>query len=142
LVGEISKEMIKENQWFKDSYNEANIDLSIITDIKKYLNNIKIKAFIGTWCEDSKREVPVLYKILNHVDFNYSNLELITVDKKKKAIGLEKGYNILRVPTFIIYKSDIEIGRFVEFSKESLEVDILKILSGKPYKHPYDFRDD
>ncbi|NEW80631.1 MAG: thioredoxin, partial [Gelidibacter sp.] len=40
--------------------------------------------------------------------------------------------------TFIIYKDDKEIGRFVEYPRESVEADLLKIVSGLPYKHSYE----
>ena len=76
---------------------------------------------------------------IDQSEFNYKNLELITVDRTKKANGLEEGFNVLRVPTFIFYKDGKEIGRFVEhpIDGSSIEEDILKIVSGKPYTHPY-----
>jgi hypothetical protein len=46
--------------------------------------------------------------------------------------------NIFKVPTFIFYKDGKEIGRYVEYARVSLEKDILKIVSGLPYKHSYD----
>ena len=94
---------------------------------------------MGTWCSDSQREIPNFYKLLDEANFDYKNLELVTVDKKKKAKGLEKGFDIIRVPTFIFYKNGKEIGRFVEHALEgsTIEDDILKIISGQPYKHPY-----
>ena len=94
---------------------------------------------MGTWCDDSKREIPNFYKILDNAKFNYLNLEMVAVDKSKKAKGLEKGYDIIRVPTFIFYKDGKEIGRFVEHALDgsSIEQDILKIVSGQPYTHPY-----
>ena len=36
------------------------------------------------------------------------------------------------------YKDGKEIGRYVEYARVSLEKDILKIVSGLPYKHSYD----
>jgi hypothetical protein len=34
------------------------------------------------------------------------------------------------VPTFIFFKNDVEIGRIVEAPTESLEIDMVKILTG------------
>jgi thioredoxin-related protein len=56
---------------------------------------------------------------------------------KETPNNLQEGYNITNVPTFIFYKKGKEIGRFVEFPRETLEKGILKIVSGKPYKHSY-----
>jgi transcriptional regulator with XRE-family HTH domain len=37
----------------------------------------------------------------------------------------------------IFYKDGKEIGRYVEFARETLEKDMLAIVSGKSYKHSY-----
>lgn len=127
------------SEWFNDFYTYYQVDNEVLLQLQKELNGVKIKGFMGTWCDDSKREIPNFYKLLDQANFDYSNLELITVNRDKKANGLEKGYNIERVPTFIFYKNGKELGRFVEHpvDNSNLEADILKIVSGKPYKHPY-----
>ena len=63
-----------------------------------------------------------------------------STSRSKTANGLEKGYNVLRVPTFIFYKDGKEIGRFVEHTVNdaTLEHDILQIVSEKGYKHAYE----
>jgi thiol-disulfide isomerase/thioredoxin len=107
--------------------------------LKNGLKGITIKGFMGTWCGDSKRETPRFFKILEQADFKMKNLELITVNRSKKTPGnLQDGFNVFKVPTFIFYKDGKEIGRYVEFARESLEKDILKIVTGLPYKHSYD----
>jgi thiol-disulfide isomerase/thioredoxin len=94
---------------------------------------------MGTWCGDSRRETPRFYKVLEQTDFDLNNFELITVNKDKKTPdNLQEGLNIIRVPTFIFYKQGKEVGRYVEFPRETLEKDILKIVTGQPYKHSYD----
>ncbi|MEM1407485.1 MAG: hypothetical protein AAGG59_11970, partial [Bacteroidota bacterium] len=50
----------------------------------------------------------------------------------------ESGQNIHRVPTFIFHKNGEEIGRIVESPKESLEVDMLKIVTGENYMPKYE----
>ena len=64
---------------------------------------------------------------------------MITENRSKKTPNnLQHGFNIKRVPTFIFYKKGKEIGRYVEYARESLEKDLLKIVSGEPYRHSYD----
>lgn len=127
------------NTWFTKNFDSYSIDSTTIKELKEKLKGIEIKGFMGTWCGDSKREIPRFYKILEQVDFNFKNLQLVTVNRSKKTPdNLQKGYNIVRVPTFIFYKNDKEIGRYVEYARESLEKDILTIVSEKPYKHAYD----
>ncbi len=144
LVGyAIKKDFQQEpygSKWFTGRYNNYKTDKEIIENLKLYLKDVEIKGFMGTWCGDSKREIPHFYRILEEANFNQKNVSLITVNRQKTAQGLEKGYDLLRVPTFIFYKNGKEIGRFVEHTvnNATLEHDLLQIVSGKPYKHAYE----
>ena len=142
LVGFANKESFNQapyNTWFKQKFDAYNPDAEIISSLKKELKGIKIKGFMGTWCGDSKRETPHFYKILEQTNFDLNDFELVTVNRSKKTPdNLQEGLNIKRVPTFIFYKDGKEIGRYVEYARETLEKDILKIVSGETYKHSYD----
>jgi thiol-disulfide isomerase/thioredoxin len=142
LVGIANKESFSDNSykgWFNQYYKSYQTDDATINELKKSLKGYKIKGFMGTWCGDSKRETPRLYKILEEAGFDQKNLELITVNRGKKTPdNLQEGLNIIKVPTFIFYKNNKEVGRFVERVRESLEKDMLKIVSGQGYKHYYD----
>lgn len=143
LVGIATKKDFQQepygSEWFNDFYSYYETDKGTVKKLKPYLKDIKIKGFMGTWCGDSKREIPNFYKILDEAEFDYKNLELVTVNRQKKANGLEKGFDVIRVPTFIFYRDGKEVGRFVEHAVEdsTVEEDFLKILSGQEYKHPY-----
>ncbi len=52
-------------------------------------------------------------------------------------MGYELNKNITNTPTIIFNLDNIEVNRIVEFPKESLEIDILKILNDEDYKHVY-----
>ncbi|ARV15412.1 thioredoxin family protein [Polaribacter sp. SA4-12] len=142
LVGFANKESFQQtpyNTWFTQKFDTYKPDPSTIASLKKGLKGIKIKGFMGTWCGDSKRETPRFYKILEQAEFNLNNFELITVNRGKKTPdNLQEGLDIKRVPTFIFYKDGKEIGRYVEYARESLEKDMLKIVTGEAYKHSYD----
>ncbi|MCF6181303.1 thioredoxin family protein [Lutibacter sp.] len=141
LIGYAQKsDFLKEayNYWFTPNYKNYKVDEKLVAKIKPLLKNVTIKAFMGTWCSDSKEQTPALYKILDATDFNYKNLKLIAVDRDKKTPdSLQKGYNIHHVPTFIFYKNGKEIGRFVEYPQETIEKDMIKILSGKSFTPNY-----
>lgn len=142
LVGFANKEsynQIPYKDWFDYNFETYAPDSATIKSLKKSLKSVRIKGFMGTWCGDSKRETPQLFKVLELVDFDMKNFELVTVNRAKKTPdNLQEGLNVFKVPTFIFYKKGKEIGRYVEYARESLEKDILKIVSGKPYKHSYD----
>lgn len=125
--------------WFSENYDTYKLNSEVVNNIKPLLKEVNIKAFMGTWCEDSQLQTPVFYKILDNTGFNYENLELVTVNRDKVTPdNLQEGFNIEYVPTFIFYKDGNELGRFVEYPIETVEEDILKILSGAPYKHGYE----
>lgn len=125
--------------WFTPRYDSYNPDAEIVNAIEENLDGVEIRAYMGTWCGDSKRETPKFYKLLDQANYDLDDLTMITVDRsKRKPEDLVSGYNIMRVPTFIFYKEGEEIGRYVERPRESLEKDILKIVSGQEYKHSYE----
>jgi len=87
---------------------------------------------MGTWCSDSRREVPRFYKILDSLNFPSAKVKLIMVDRKKEAAEVNiASLNIELVPTMIIYNDGLEIGRIVETPKETLEKDLAAILTKK-----------
>jgi thiol-disulfide isomerase/thioredoxin len=118
LIGVANKENFLEapfNEWFTPNYASYETDKEVMAKLTPLLKDITIKAFMGTWCGDSKEQTPILYKILDEAGFNYNHLEMITVNRSKSTPdNLQEGFKIERVPTFIVYKNNNEIGRFVE----------------------------
>lgn len=97
---------------------------------------------MGTWCGDSKREVPRILKMLDCCGFKERDVNLIMVSNKdslykKSPQHEEAGKNIVRVPTIIIEQKGLEVGRIVEFPKISLEKDMLAILRNENYQPNY-----
>jgi thiol-disulfide isomerase/thioredoxin len=141
LLGHCTISKLKEepfDSWFVPNYTNYKPDSSLLTDVAKAIRKKHIDIFMGTWCGDSKREVPAMLKILNEIGFDSVDISLITVGNnaelyKKSPQGEELGKNIVRVPTFIIYDKKKEIGRIIEYPVESLERDLLKILRKEPY---------
>ncbi|MNI55833.1 hypothetical protein D3C85_1095870 [compost metagenome] len=109
-------------------------DAATMIELKKLIKNEKIKIVFGTWCGDSKVNVPNFFKVLDDLHFKQKNVEIITVDGNKKAEnGILDGLEILRVPTFIVYdKKGKELGRIIEGPKTTLEGDLLAIYQKKP----------
>ena len=142
LIGYLKKSDFlngKHSDWFSKNYDNYTPDPKVVQKIKKKLNNISIKSFIGSWCHDSKRELPRFYKIMELAGFDLeNNFKMIGITiGKKTPTNLQKGFAINHTPTFIFFRDGKEIGRFVEHSKKTIEKDILKILRGGNYKHPY-----
>ena len=119
------------NEWYEPEYNTYEVDTASLNLLDSYkLENITITVVIGTWCGDSKRETPRFVKIMEYLNFSQENIVAIGVNRQKKAPGTEvEELNIEYVPTFIFFRDNQEIGRIIESPEESLEKDILKIIS-------------
>lgn len=145
LIGKIDKSGFDSetyNTWFSNNYDNYEPNLEIIKDIGSNLNDYEIIFFMGTWCGDSKREVPKFYKILEALDFPVNQLTAVAVSRepgmyKESPQHEEAGLNIVRVPTFIFFKEGKEVNRIIERPVETLEKDILKIISSNDYKPNY-----
>ena len=125
-------------EWFEKEYNSYTADIQKVKEMRELSKDVDIKVVMGTWCPDSRREVPRFYKILDMLRFDSAHLKVAAVDRSKsipEAMG--KRLKITRVPTVIFYRNGKEINRIVEYPIETLEADMLKILSGEPYKNAY-----
>ncbi|NQU34998.1 MAG: thioredoxin family protein [Bacteroidetes bacterium] len=115
--------------YFRSQYDIYKPAESYTSKLEGKINDYEITIVLGTWCSDSQREVPRFFKVLNEAGFNDKRVKVIAVDKKKQAIVVDiSDMNIERVPTFIIYKDEKEVGRIVETPKKSLERDLWKII--------------
>ena len=93
---------------------------------------------MGSWCDDSQRELPHFFKILVSIDFDQEHLQMFAMSEEKTTpSNFEKGLEIYNVPTIIFFKNGKEINRFVEFPVETLESDIQKIVTETAYNHSY-----
>ena len=142
LLGKFEKKDLQQkpfSQWFEPRYTNFTPESEAMQTIKENINDYDIKVLMGTWCGDSKRELPKLLKILDSSDYDYDNLELIAVDYNKTTPSkIEEELEVHRVPTIIFYKDGKEVNRFVEYAQEeSIEEDLAKIVSGKTYKNSY-----
>lgn len=132
LVGLCDREAFVDTNfawWFDSGYKFYHPDTTAISQIKEVKNDYTITIVMGTWCSDSRREVPRFYKLLDKLKYPEESIKLINVDRDK--VGVEnnvENLNIKLVPTFIIYSDGEEIGRIIETPTESLEKDLEKIL--------------
>ncbi|MEL6810910.1 MAG: thioredoxin family protein [Bacteroidota bacterium] len=141
LLGKIDRTGLQTeafNDWFQENRNAHVLDSAAVNLMKPFLNDISIKVFMGTWCEDSQREVPALFKILDAAAFDDEQVEMIAMSHDKDTPqGFEEGHEVEYVPTIIFMKEGKEMNRIVEYAQETLELDMLRILKGAPYTHAY-----
>ncbi|MEZ4778914.1 MAG: thioredoxin domain-containing protein [Flavobacteriaceae bacterium] len=145
LLGKVSINDLTKNsfkEWHSVNYESYLVHDKIITQLKDSLKNYTIKAFFGSWCSDSKKELPRFLKVLEAANFPTQNIEIVALDNqsstyKQSPSHEEKDLNIHRVPTFIFYKDGKEVNRIVEHPKETFERDILSIVLENHYNSNY-----
>lgn len=116
------------SEYFKNEYSTYQAD-EILKQVNPALwSQLKVVIVLGTWCDDSRREVPRFFKALDINNIKPSEMEIICVDRKKKADGLTQNLGVTYVPVFIFYLNGVEIGRIVESPMETLEKDMFNLL--------------
>lgn len=143
LLGKIEKDELMKPvfaEWFDPAYNDYEVNTDLVNSFKDQLKEYEIEVFMGTWCEDSQREIPTLYKVLEAAEFPMEQLQIIAIDDeienyKRSPGGEEEGRNIHHVPTIILKKDGKEVNRIIEYPVRTLEEDLPLILEGNysPY---------
>ncbi len=127
IKGLISFEELQRDSafaWFPKEYSLYHPKGLSISQLKASAREDQIVIFAGTWCGDTKEQLPRFYHVLQDANFPMHHVIIHGVDHKKHAIGREdKKYKIERIPTFIILRNGKEIGRIVESPVKSLEED-------------------
>jgi hypothetical protein len=145
LLGKSTRERLQQapyDSWFNSTYNDYLIDSATANQLKSMLKGKRFQIFMGTWCGDSRREVPRIYKLLDYCGIPASQIELINVDYhdsayKQSPTHEERGLQIHRVPDLLVYEKNKELGRVVESPVTSWEKDLLAILVGSAYTPKY-----
>lgn len=118
-------------EWYVKEHDEYVTDQKAVNELKKHdINSYNITVFMGTWCEDSHRDVPRLMKILEEMKYPTEKLTIVAVNRKKESpSGQEKQYKIEKVPTIILEKDGKEAGRIIEMPATGyIERDLVEIL--------------
>ena len=141
--GEFSRDQLENsthNSWFVENYNAHPLNKALVSQIDSLFDDIEVTIYMGTWCEDSQREVPGFFKIIDALGANDQVQPIVGLNEDKVSHdGSAEQAGVTNVPTFILSKDGEEINRIVEIPIISLEQDILYILQEKGYKHAYDY---
>lgn len=141
LLGHCDLSLLEQGSyksWYLPNYAAYQPDSLVIRSISELLKGKQVDIFLGTWCGDSRREVPRMLKVLELAGVESKRIRLIFVSNaadsyKQSPQHEEAGKNIKRVPTLIVYEDQKELGRVIEYPVVSLEKDLLAILRKERY---------
>lgn len=133
LVGPLTPEAILQNipEWkpYVDGYSPQ---LDVISRLQAFPEGVRVEIFLGTWCPDCRQHVSAYLKIMDMVRNPMIQTTYTGVPRDRAARGpYIEGKDIERLPTFIVFLRDREIGRIIETPSKSVEEDLWKILKPK-----------
>jgi Thioredoxin len=90
-------------------------------------DSLRMDIYLGTYCGDSKKWVPRFFQFRKDLPVN--DIQIIVLDTTKiDEKGMAKAAGVEKIPTFIFYDGDRELGRVVEKPKGRLEARMFEIL--------------
>ncbi len=128
---EVSREKILGTgaEW-QQKYDSFEPDVDMMGALKAGIRaDIKIDVYLGLWCPDSRNNVPQFIKILDRLGVPIP-VRYIDVPRKssKEVKFYVEEFQVERVPTFIFYEGNAEIGRIVENPKTGMLEDSMDIV--------------
>jgi len=108
-------------------------DAEALAELANWHNPTEILVFFGSWCSDSKRELPYFLATLHRARNDSFKPRFLGLDRTKRdSAGVAEHYQITHVPTFVFLRDGLEVGRIVEEPEDTLEKDWVKILHVDP----------
>ena len=133
-VGPVTREAVEEaSAAWVEAEVEAKPDAEAAHALAGVEPGAEVEVFLGTWCGDSRREVPRLWKAIDEAGGSVPfQIHYIGVDHdKKEPAGALADNDVHYLPTFIVRRGGHEVGRIVETSPNGIEHDLLALLTGQ-----------
>lgn len=128
---------------FQDRFNNYQAQEPFIQQVRSFREFLRIEVYMNMECSRSKELVPAFIKILKLADNPYIEAEYFLLPNDQfQWETYSEGRSISKIPTFIVYNENLELGRIVEKPLQSLEQDLVDILYAAPppdYSLDYDF---
>jgi cyclophilin family peptidyl-prolyl cis-trans isomerase len=140
LLGELEWRQLAELPGWQAERDSYEPDPAVLDLIGTAVGTYRVVTVLGTWCSDSRREVPRLVEILDRLETPVFEHEMVGVDRTRRVDDAELAASIAvertveRVATIVVFDADgVELGRVVETAEKPLEellVDFLAPIEG------------
>jgi thiol-disulfide isomerase/thioredoxin len=130
-VGETSRDWIVEHHptWAADRATAP--DDAAARSLAQVDPGAEIEVYLGTWCPDSRREVPRFWRALDIAGDVPFEVRYVGLDRDFQAGDVDlESRDVIAVPTFVVLRDGKEVGRVVETAVDGIEADIGALLSG------------
>jgi len=123
LKGLISRDMLEKDtafSWFHHNLRSYTPGTATVATVRANAPQLQFLVFTGTWCEEAQYILPRFYSLVDAAAIRADQVTLIGVDPSKKTVRhLTEEMHITAIPTFIVLKNGMEIGRVIAASKDS-----------------------
>ena len=136
LRGTLDKYLIIKDSsfdWYSSSQVIYTPEDSVLRVFKKIDPKIQFILFGGTWCDDTQFVLPKFFKLQEWAGIPDSVITFYGVNREKHALGhIAEAFGITNVPTIIVMKDGVELGRVVEYGKTGKwDVELGELVRGK-----------
>lgn len=105
-------------KWYSSSRSSFVPDKEIVTSLESAKDKVQFILFGGTWCEDTQFILPKFFMLQEQSGFPDHGISFFAVNRAKKTLGnFAEAFKITNVPTIIVMKDGLEVGRVVEYGK-------------------------
>ena len=107
--GEFSRDQLENsthNNWFLENYNAHPLNKALVSQIDSLFDDIEVTIYMGTWCEDSQREVPGFFKIIDALEANDQVQPIVGLNEDKVSHdGSAEQAGVTNVPPLSFQKT-------------------------------------
>jgi hypothetical protein len=130
LIGPVERSAFENTDWFRDNSGLYKPTHELVNQIDSLDAGDSVVVVFGSWCPDSHMWVPIFLSITDSTSLA-RKIGFVAVPRSAgERNALTPGLNIEKVPTFIFYRGDKELGRIVEEPEGDIGQSIIKILKG------------
>jgi cyclophilin family peptidyl-prolyl cis-trans isomerase len=128
LLGPVEWDELAELSGWREEYEAATPDPAALERLRSATGAYRITTVLGSWCDDSRREVPRLVKVLDQIETPVFSHKMIGVDRTRRIddaqaaalAGVER--TVDRVATIVVFDAaGTELGRVVETAEKPIE---------------------
>jgi thiol-disulfide isomerase/thioredoxin len=133
LLGATTREKVEATPDWVQAEVDAKPDAAAAQALAAVEPGAEVTIYLGSWCGDSRREVPRFWKALDAAGGSVPfAVHYVAVDQaKKEPADLLKQDAVRYLPTIVVRRGGQEVGRIVETSPHGVEQDLLALLTGK-----------
>ncbi len=135
LLDAVTWEQLASLEGWRAELESYRPDADAVARLRRATGSYEVLTVLGTWCDDSRREVPRLERVLAELPPERFDHRMVAVDRTKRiadpdfpavAIGA-----VERVPTIVVRNGEgVELGRIVETASKPIERLLVEFLAG------------